>query len=169
MSRAHTGRAKFSELVLYLAKQSANDAHFDRTKLALLLFYCDFGAHATLGRSLTDARYRKRPLGPIADEEADALRHLEDSAAARIEPQGRWVVPLRPADMEMFSDAERALIEGVLARHMGEPPSLDALDSESAGWRLTKDGEEIPYFSTLLQARGPSAADAARFARSRWR
>jgi hypothetical protein len=157
-------RSKFAELMLYLATRSQDDPHFGRTKLAVLLFHCDFGAYATFRTPITCARYRKQPLGPVADEEPDALRELETAGDVHVAPAGRWLVPLRDADQTVFTDSERALIDGVLLRHHGEPVHIGDLAGEFAGWRYATEGEEIPYYTVLIPPNGPTAGDVKRAA-----
>jgi hypothetical protein len=154
MSRAYAGNAKLAELMLYLAEGSKGDPHFGRTKLAFLLFHCDFGAYATFREPVTGAVYRKQPLGPVADQEPDALHDLEASGAAHVAPTERWLIPLRPADRAMFDPSELALIDGVITRHHGEPVQLSELEREFAGWRYARTGDAIPYYSVLVRPNG---------------
>src|SRR5437899_1554037 len=62
-------KAKFRELVVYIARQSERDPRFGAVKLNKILYYADFAAHRQLGRSITGDEYQNLGEGP-------APRHL---------------------------------------------------------------------------------------------
>jgi hypothetical protein len=153
--------AKFKELVLLFAERSANDEGFGMVKLNKLLWRADFESYRVLGRPITGETYERQEFGPVA-------RHLPivlDELAGRGYIQWTQAVSgpytrsvptsLEPADTSMFSGAELAGIEGVLrelAPHGGK--SVSEWSHENfVGWRVRKDGDEIPYSSAILSLR----------------
>lgn len=140
---------KLRNLILYVAERSADDANLDRGKLALLLFFCDFGAHAELGESVTGARYRKLPQGPISDEWLGVRQEQPISGQS--------------ADLSLLSVDQRNLVDGVLERHrQDDATSLGVLAKAFPGYEAAFDGEEIPYHTVLIPRDGPTQADVDR-------
>lgn len=140
---------KLNNLILYLAEQSADDPNFERGKLAFLLFFCDFGAKAELGESITGARYRKLPQGPISDEWLDVEQEQPVSGQS--------------ADLSLLSADQRNLVDGVLERHrQDDATSLGVLAKAFPGYEAAFDGEEIPYHTVLISRDGPTQADVDR-------
>ncbi len=140
---------KHGNLILYMAERSADDANFDRDKLALLLFFCDFAAHAELGESITGAHYRKQPQGPVSDEWLDAEQEPHISG--------------QNADLSLLSADQKNLVDGVLERHrQDDATSLGVLAKAFPGYEAAFDGEEIPYHTVLIPREGPTQADVDR-------
>lgn len=158
--------AKLRELIVYLAKRSADDPRFGRVKLAKLLFFCDFGAYAEFGEPITGACYRKKPHGPLADEELLALRDLKDSDAIDIKEVGVYmyvqkrIVAHRDADISWFTPEQHTLIDEVLRRHWNDDATdLSNLSHTFPGWDLAALNEVIPYHTVFISREGPSQAD----------
>lgn len=140
---------KLNNLILYLAEQSADDLNFERDKLAFLLFFCDFVAYAELGESITGARYRKLPQGPVSDEwlEVDQSQGVSDQSA----------------DLSLLSEDQRNLVDNILERHRrDDAASLGVLAKGFPGCAAAFDGEEIPYHAVLISRDGPTQADVDR-------
>jgi len=161
-----TPLAKLRELIVYLANRSSDDPRFGRTKLAKLLFYCDFGAYSEFGEPITGARYRKKPHGPLADEELLALRDLTDSGAVKVEEIGRYVykqkrvVAQRKADVSWLTPQQHGLIDEVLERHWNDDATdLSNLSHTFPGWALATMNEEIPYHTVFIAREGATQAD----------
>jgi hypothetical protein len=158
--------AKLRELIVYLAQRSVDDARFGRVKLAKLLFFCDFGAYSEFGEPITGACYRKKPHGPLADEELLALRDLKDSGSVSVEEVGVYmytqkrIVARRDADISWLTPAQHALIDEVLERHQDDDATdLSNLSHTFPGWGLTSMNEVIPYHTVFISREGPSQAD----------
>jgi hypothetical protein len=156
---------KTRELIVNLAERSADDAHFGRTKLAKLLFLCDFGAYAEFGEPITGACYRKRPHGPLAEEELLALRDLTDSGSVKVEEISvggytqKRVTAERSADISWMTPAQHGLIDQILDRHRNDHATeLSNLSHDFPGWALAQMNEEIPYY-TVFSSRTPPAQE----------
>jgi len=157
---------KLRELIVYLAKRSSDDPRFGRVKLAKLLFFCDFGAYAEFGEPITGACYRKKPHGPLADEELLALRDLKDSKAIDIEEVGVYmykqkrIVAKREPRIDWLTPAQHTLIEEVLKRHWEDDATdLSNLSHTFPGWGLASLNEVIPYHTVFIAREAPTQAD----------
>lgn len=151
-------RRKFKELVLLLARASAEDERFGAVKLNKLLYFCDFEAYRKLGRPLTGATYQKLAWGPAAVEFLPMVEELYKDALAkpetriRGEHEQRVTVAVQAPDMSVFSEEEKALIGDVVARlHSLDATGIsDLVHEESAGWNLVNEFEPIPYRTAIL-------------------
>ena len=158
--------AKIRELIVYLASRSAEDDRFGRTKLAKLLFFCDFGAVEELGAPITGARYRKKERGPLAEEELLALRDLKDSGSIDIEQVNvygrtqKHIIARREADISWLTPAQHVLIDEVVARHWDDDAKhLSDLSHEFPGWELADMDGVIPYHAVFIARQAPTQAD----------
>jgi Protein of unknown function (DUF4065) len=157
---------RLRELIVYLAQRSTDDPRFGRVKLAKLLFFCDFGAYSAFGEPITGARYRKKPHGPLADEELLALRDLRDSGAINIEEVGVYmytqkrIVARRDPDISWLTPDQHTLIDEVLKRHRDDDATdLSNLSHTFPGWSLASMNEVIPYHTVFISREGPTQAD----------
>lgn len=157
---------RLRELIVYLAKRSSDDPRFGRVKLAKLLFFCDFGAYAEFGEPITGACYRKKPYGPLADEELLALRDLKDSGAINIEDVGVYmyiqkrIVAKREPNIDWLTADQHSLIDEVLKRHWDDDATdLSNLSHTFPGWGLAGLNEEIPYHTVFISREAPTQAD----------
>jgi hypothetical protein len=161
---------KFRQLLLYLAKCSADDPFFGDTKLNKQLHFCDFGAYEKLGKPLTGARYQKDRHGPTARPLMPVRREMEEEGLLRVEERRRGrntqrvTRPLEEPDMSVFSDAERQIIDGVVEkfRRSSAARVADIAHKESAGWNLVHEHEDIPYPTALIDLEPPSRGTMTR-------
>jgi hypothetical protein len=158
--------AKLRELIVYLAQRSAEDPRFGRVKMAKLLFFCDFAAAADLGESITGACYRKKPHGPLADEELLALRDLRDSGSIDVQEVNvfghaqKHIVAWRDADISWLTPAQHELIDSMIERHWDDDAkTLSELSHEFPGWALAGMNDPIPYYTVFIAREAPSQAD----------
>jgi len=160
---------KFKELLLYVSERSVGDPHFGKTKLNKILYYIDFQSYGMSGEPVSGAHYVRRPYGPVPREIVRARRELEETGAARVEaavrfgyPQGRLVAQ-RPADTSVFSKSEMELIDDVLRALRGmSAVEVSELSHREPGWRVAKDGEQIPYCTVFLSSRSVTDDDLRR-------
>lgn len=157
--------AKFKELVLYLSLASSDDEGFGMVKLNKLLFRADFEAYRLLGRSITGETYEKQEYGPVARSLPRALDELASRAYIVWQhiARGPYVrdVPAatEPPDVSLFAPAEPEIIKTTLdelAAHGGKSVSEWSHET-SAGWRVKKIGQEIPYSSAAINMKPLSA------------
>lgn len=150
---------KFRELVVYVAQESEKDPRFGATKLNKLLFYMDTRSFLELGEPITGAEYRHLPAGPVPPAILEAKRILVDAGAIKIERRPFFnyfqerIVPLREADMSLFSPEELKIIDEVIESlwHYNGTELSDKSHSEW-GWQLTENYDVIPYELAWLSA-----------------
>lgn len=156
--------AKLQELIVYIADRMARTRHRGRGRLKLhkLLFYCDFEAYRRLGQSITGATYRRYQLGPFLREENDALKAFDPERD--FEYKRDWDFRKLPAaklppDPARFSATERALIDEILDTYREyTADQMRLLSHEHPGYKMVRDGEEIPYDSVFVSTSKPSDA-----------
>ena len=154
--------AKMKELILYVAERSSDDAYFGATKLNKILFYSDFYAYGYFGESITGQTYFRldhgpapRRLLPIQDEMIRTGEIVLQSVERYTFRQKR-VVPLRPANLELFSPEELELVQEVMEL-LRDKSALEAseLSHTFLGWELVGDREDIPYSTIFLSREAP--------------
>lgn len=149
--------AKLRELILYYARRSEGDETFGKTKLNKLLFYADFDAYLSLGRSITCQEYVKQPRGPVPSRVNSMLSEMEASGdLVLIERQYFGLVQMRPyarrePSLSLFSGPEIALVDQVLTRFWGRSAAdVSELSHDFIGWKVYGMGETIPYETALV-------------------
>jgi uncharacterized phage-associated protein len=163
---------KFTELVVYVASRLLADRSGGATKLNKLLFFADFAHVRRTGRPITGAEYQKlahgpaaRRLVPVRDrlvENGEAVLRGEEFLGYRL----HRLVPLRDADLSVFSADELATIDQVLDDLDGlTARQVSDLSHEEAGWRLVEEGDTIPYEAALVGARQVSTSTSRRLER----
>jgi hypothetical protein len=147
---------RFKELLLYVAKRSADDAHFGATKLNKLLFFSDFLAYAKLGAPITGATYQKLKWGPAPRELLAEQRELEQEGAAKVKRQSAFnpdkTIALREPDLSKFTPQEIAVVEEVLEALKDDTAGMASERSHefSTGWQIASLREDIPYETVFV-------------------
>ena len=160
---------KFTELVLHVASCLQHDGAGGATKLNKVLFFAEFAHVRRTGHPITGAVYQKLEHGPAARQ----LRPVRDMLIADGEAslvaeeflgyQQHRLVPLRGADLTVFSAEELATIDKVLDDLRGlNARQVSDLSHEEAGWRLVGFGDDIPYEAALVGARQVSTPTSCR-------
>ncbi len=149
--------SRLKELILYIAGKSKEDPRFGALKLNKILYYSDFIGFRELGKSITSATYQHLREGPAPKEFLAAVEELENEGASSYEtrqyfnyPQKR-IIPHRPANTSLFNLKELELVDAVIEA-LWEFSGTEASDltEKEWGWKLTEDGEEIPYRTAWL-------------------
>lgn len=164
--------SKFTELLLYVADRLRHDRAGGATKLNKVLFFADFAHTRRTGAPITGIEYQKLPQGPAPRR----LKPVRDALVARREAQVvkeeflgyelHRLVPLRAADISVFSAKEIETIDKVLADLDGlNARQVSDLSHEEAGWRLVDEGDTIPYEAALVGATQVSTPTSRRLER----
>lgn len=163
---------KFRELILYLARASAGDPHFGATKLNKLLFFCDFLAYRTLGRSISGESYMRLEYGPAPRRLLAVRRELVEFGDCTVERRGRGrrkqerIVPLRDPDLTGFSAEEIQLMDHVLSELQRTNASeVSELSHRFIGWQAVDLQEEIPYETVFVGNPEPPTDEDIAYAR----
>lgn len=160
-------RQKFKELILYLSERSEADPRYGQVKLNKLLYYIDLLAYRDLGKPITGARYQRLKWGPAAVALKPVQEEMvgEGDLVIRSGPFGAYEqkkpIALRSADMSAFTGSEVAFVEYIVKAlwELGAGQVSD-LSHEDIGWKLARDGEDIPYETAFVEFVAPASAAA---------
>ena len=153
---------KFRELVVLIAGRLTDDAAGGATKLNKVLYFAEFTHVRRTGRSITGADYQKLPNGPAPRRLLPVRNELIESGDAELEEcdflgyKQQRLVPKRDADVSVFDDEELQTIDDVLRDLEGmNGRDLSDLSHQEAGWRLTQEGDTIPYTASFIPREQP--------------
>ena len=159
---------RFRDLVLYIGQRARDDPARGKARLYTTLWLSDFLAYARLGRSITGADYVHMPQGPGPDGGEALLREMQGdgSLLPRTGPRfahaaRRPLARRQPEPDPAFTPPEIAIVEEALRRVEGQSAAgtSEWAHAHSVGWRLTEDGERIPYETVFLSPEEPTADD----------
>ncbi len=155
---------KLRELIVYVVHKSLGDRYFGKTKLNKILFFADFAAFRETGRSITGAVYQHLPQGPCPQQILPVLKTMGGDVVEFEEPVGGYVqkrlVPRRVADLSAFTGPEIAIVDRILD-DLGPLTNgqVSDLSHKTIAWRITEDGQEIPYGAALFAHDEPTDED----------
>ena len=163
---------KLTELIVYVASRLQGDRSGGATKLNKVLFFADFAHVRRTGAPITGAEYQKLEHGPAPRRLRPVREALVEGGEAELREEDflgyrqHRLVPLRDADLAVFSDDEIVTVDKVLADLDGlNAKQVSDLSHEEAGWRLTEIGETIPYAAALVGSRQVSTPTSRRLER----
>ncbi len=148
---------KFVELVLHVAAMLRDDRAGGATKLNKVLFFAEFAHVRRHRRVISGCEFQKLPHGPAPRQLLPVRNQLIASGEAELtqedflgRPQQR-LIPLRAANLELFSKDEKKTISDVVAQLAESTATqVSSMSHEEPGWRLTEIGETIPYATAFL-------------------
>jgi hypothetical protein len=158
-------RPKLKELILYISEQYKSAPEYGSTVLNKVLFFCDFIAYGKFGQPITGADYIRERHGPVPRAvrlmSRSPLQELEREGALRREQRPvpnvpkpmTQVVPiaLRSADLSVFSDDERSVIDDVIGTFRGwKAGPLSKYTHEFPAWRSVPLNQTIPYETIFI-------------------
>jgi uncharacterized phage-associated protein len=159
---------KFTELLLIVADRLRSDEAGGATKLNKILYFADFAHVRRTGRSITGAEYQRLRNGPAPRRLLPVRDRLVESNDAELVERDHLgykqhrLVPAREADQSVFEADELRTINDVLDELAGlNGRDVSDLSHEEAGWRLTDEGETIPYEAALIPREQPLTPTAA--------
>ncbi|MEM1331939.1 MAG: Panacea domain-containing protein [Actinomycetota bacterium] len=160
---------KFTELLVLVAERLADDHAGGATKLNKLLYFADFTHFRRTGQPITGAAYQKLANGPAPRRLLPVRSRLIESGEIELEERDflgykqHRLVTKRRADVSVFSHDELTTIDDVFADLVGmNGREVSDLSHEEAGWRLTEEGETIPYEAALIPRQQPLTPTALR-------
>ncbi|PIZ76191.1 hypothetical protein COY05_02295 [Candidatus Peregrinibacteria bacterium CG_4_10_14_0_2_um_filter_38_24] len=145
---------KFYNLILQCIKYgSDDDGKITKTKLAKLVYLCDFASYYKFLNPISGFEYRKLPQGPVAIEFFDIM---DDSESVHVETHGKanMVSLVEQPDGTVFTKQEQNLIKAVC--HKWKKAKTDELvlfTHNQMPWKVCKPREIIPY--TLINNEEP--------------
>ncbi len=146
---------RLRELMLFVADRCQDDPKFGITKLNKILYYCDSIAFAKYGRSITGISYNKLSFGPVPTGAENTRRRMERDEDVVMSSPGhsfrpRRMIPLREADLTLFTGPEIALVDSIIEEFSEATGSQLRDYSHGRAWRAVDDFERIPYEAALV-------------------
>jgi hypothetical protein len=148
---------KLAELMLYVAKRILTDPAGGATKLNKILYFAEFARVRAAGVPITGVPYQKLARGPAPRRLRPIREHLVAERAADMRTDeyfGRDVhrlVPLRDADLSLFTDDEIRTVDQVIDALGGtNGRNVSDRSHEDMAWQLVEEGDEIPYAAAFL-------------------
>ena len=165
--------SKFVEMVLHVAKRLQDDCAGGATKLNKVLFFAEFTHLRRHHQVISGCEFQKLTHGPAPRQLLPVRHHLIESCAAKLvqedflgRPQHR-LVPIREADLDVFTDEELQTIEDVLTQLAGMTGTqVSDLSHQEPGWLLTEVGETIPFSTAFLDYQQVQTPTSARLSNS---
>ena len=161
--------AKLAELILYICQRSEADPSFGQTKLHKVLYFSDFNMFGVWGETITGAEYQHLPFGPGVKRMLPVQGELQSAGDLAIKRVAHYKyeqerpLALREADLSEFSGREIAMVDTWITRLWDKSAADVSYDShETAGWRLTTDGELIDPKTVFLAWGEPSVSEQKR-------
>ena len=149
--------ARLKEMVVFFAHQ----VPCFKTKMNKLLFYADFLCFRELGASMSGARYKAIPYGPVPDKfqtlfenlaETDVIDLLYtalDNGSRKEKLIGRADRPFYPA---LFTATEIGFLEKVAATFIDTTPTeIVAISHKEKGWIENESGKRFIAYDYALE------------------
>jgi len=136
---------RLANLAVYIADR----AICYKVKFMKLLWFTDFLAYKQIRRSISGLSYVALPMGPVPDEYRWIMSLLEEAGWVTVEPVfqfGERVLPAREANLDIFADEEKRVLESVLKK-LGNASTerIVQLSHTEEAWHRTDRGERISY------------------------
>lgn len=161
---------KLAELILYISQKCATDPKFGAVKLNKILYLSDFLAFGNWGEPITGVEYQHlrqgpapRRLVPVREELQSDKKLVIQALPLRSGHRQVRTVNLVDPDLRIFSGREIALVDSIIE----DLWDMDAEESSEfshrfVGWKMTQEGEPIPYGSIFLSDEPLSEAEIIR-------
>jgi hypothetical protein len=155
--RKNNKHAMLKELIVYIANRLALHPKFGATKLNKILFFSDFIAYAKLGKSITGEKYQKLPQGPAPKYLLPVRTEMNSKDIICFKRETfsgmqHRIAPLRSPKLEKFTPEQISIIDQVVdALKDKDADEVSELSHDFVGWKIVKEGEEIPYETVFLR------------------
>jgi DNA-binding XRE family transcriptional regulator len=144
---------KYREVLIETIRQGADtDGKITKTKLAKLIYLNDFGWYYYHLESMTGAKYRKLPLGPVPNSYFSSIDELFESGFLKIEIKNNdsQLISLSTAGerskSKLLNQKEIDFIKKVSHKWRGvRAQEIVAFTHEQLPYKICRDGEVIPY------------------------
>lgn len=161
-------RERLRELMLFIADRCEDDPNFGVTKLNKILYYCDFLAFARLGEPITGISYNKLPFGPVPTAAQIVRDKMRQDGEIVITQEGSVsfrlsrVVPVREADLSLFTGPQVALIDSVIEAVEGANARRLTDITHGNAWKVLSYNDIVPYEFVFISDDPYTEADIAR-------
>ena len=145
---------RFHNLVLQCIKYGSDkDGKITKTKLAKLVYLCDFASYYKFLKPISGFEYRKLAQGPVAIQFFDII---DTDESICVKSKGRaMMVSLneQPAKSELSKEEEQ--IVKLVCKKWKEASTKEIVDftHKQIPWKVCRDNEVIPY--TLINSEAP--------------
>jgi len=145
---------KFHNLVLQCIKYgAASDGKITKTKLAKLVYLCDFASYYNFLKPISGLEYKKLAQGPVAIQFFDIIDNDESIC---IEIKGKAImVSLNEAPQNSLLNSEEQKIIKKICNKWKNANTQEIVEftHKQTPWKICRDGEAIPY--TLINSEAP--------------
>jgi len=137
---------KFHNLLLQCIRYGAdNDGKITKTKLAKLVYLCDFAYYYEHLRPLTGFEYKRLPQGPVAIEFFDLIDR-DPSLFVENKGQSILVSLLEKPDDSVLTDSEKEIVQKVCKKWKNaNTQEIVDFTHRQIPWAVCRDRETIPY------------------------
>lgn len=138
--------SKFHNLILQCIKYGADeDGKITKTKLAKLVYLCDFASYYQTLNPISGFEYRKLPQGPVAIEFFDIIDNGESVSANR-NGEAIMISLVEQPDDSILSKGELELVKAVCKKwKKSTTQQIVDFTHKQIPWKVCKDRETIPY------------------------
>lgn len=137
---------KFHNLILQCIKYGADtDGKIMKTKLAKLVYLCDFASYYKTLHPISGLEYRKLAQGPVAIEFFDILDSTESVC---VEEKGKALLVslIEQPDDSVFDEDELKLVRAICKKwRKATTQEIVDFTHKQLPWAMCKDREAIPY------------------------
>lgn len=137
---------KFHNLILQCIKYgSGEDGKITKTKLAKLVYLCDFASYYKFLSPISGFEYHKLPQGPVAIEFFDIVES-EESICMEKKDKAILLSLAEAPDDTILSPKEQKLVETVCKRwKKSSTQEIVDFTHKQLPWAMCRDREVIPY------------------------
>jgi len=146
-------KSKYKSVILFFANKVRNDT-LGKVKMMKLLYFLDFDFFEKTGKSVTEDRYIRLPLGPVPEKAEEIITEMESEGSIKIEKvkmsnhmsDKQLITPLKPIILKHFSNEELEMLETIAQKweRFSGKEMTDASHGE-APWIATKPSCVIDY------------------------
>lgn len=137
---------KFYNLILQCLKYgAAEDGKIPKTKLAKLVYLCDFASYYRTLKPISGMSYCKLAQGPVAIEFFDII---DNDPAIKVENKEKAIMLslLEEPDETLFTKEEKAIIEAVCTKWKNaNTQAIVDFTHQQIPWKICKERDMIPY------------------------
>lgn len=137
---------KFRNLVLQCIKYGADhDGKITKTKLAKLVYLCDFASYYNFLRPISGFEYHRFAQGPVAIEFFDIIDNNESISVEKKERSMMISLVEQPNDI-VFNKQELDLVKAICTKwRKSTTEDIVNFTHKQLPWSMSRDREVIPY------------------------
>jgi uncharacterized phage-associated protein len=148
-------RSKFLDVIHYIVDAFDDPRELGNVKLHKALYFSDMLMYAATGVPITGVDYQKQQFGPVARHLTWALRELTRAGRINTERKDYYgfqrleMRSLRRPELHRIAEAERSLLDDVIAFVRNRSAREISELSHTAVWESRQIGDPIPYYTAF--------------------